>query len=118
VFITEKKTEESKFVEGCHSDVTIEGSGEKLLHLLEKLSKKQPIADIRNVFVAVLIDQKDPLRRFESSNYRAIVENCRELLNTLYTKVIKAELKLAKKQPNLIIDSEKTLVLKKCQVDR
>ena len=43
MFITEKKTEESKFVEGCHSDVTIEGSGEKLLHLLEKLSKKQPI---------------------------------------------------------------------------
>lgn len=70
------------------------------------------------MFIAVLIDQKDPLRRFETTNYRAIVENSRELLNTLYTKVIKAELKLAKKQPNLVIESEKTLMLKKCQVDQ
>lgn len=75
-------------------------------------------SDIRNVFVAVIIDQKDPLKRFECSNYRAIVENCRELLNILYNKVVKAELKLAKKQPNLIIENEKTLVLKKCQIDQ
>lgn len=27
VFITEKKQEENKFVEGCHSDPTVEGSG-------------------------------------------------------------------------------------------
>lgn len=38
VFITEKKSEEIKFLEGCHSDQTVEGSGDKLLHLLEKLS--------------------------------------------------------------------------------
>lgn len=68
--------------------------------------------------MAVIIDQKDPLKRFECSNYRAIVENCRELLNILYNKVVKAELKLAKKQPNLIIENEKTLVLKKCQIDQ
>lgn len=32
--------------------------------------------------------------------------------------MVKAELKLAKKQPNLIIENEKTLVLKKCQIDQ
>lgn len=38
VFITEKKNVESQHYEGSHSDETIEGSGEKLLHLLEKFS--------------------------------------------------------------------------------
>lgn len=60
-------------MDGCHSDPTIDGAGDKLLHLLEKLSTIEINVDIRNVFVAVLIDQKDPLRRFESTNYRAIV---------------------------------------------
>ena len=39
VFITEKKNVETQYFEGCHSDEMIEGSGEKLLHLLEKFSK-------------------------------------------------------------------------------
>lgn len=43
VFITEKKNIESHYYEGCHSDETIEGSGEKLLHLLEKFSIPCPI---------------------------------------------------------------------------
>lgn len=38
VFITEKKNVETQYFEGHHSDETIEGSGEKLLHLLEKFS--------------------------------------------------------------------------------
>lgn len=38
VFITEKKNVENQQFEGCHSDQTIEGSGDKLLHLLEKFS--------------------------------------------------------------------------------
>lgn len=38
VFITEKKNTEAQYYEGHHSDETIEGSGEKLLHLLEKFS--------------------------------------------------------------------------------
>ena len=38
VFITEKKNVETQYFEGCHSDEMIEGSGEKLLHLLEKFS--------------------------------------------------------------------------------
>lgn len=39
VFITEKKNVEHQQYDGSHSDETIEGSGEKLLHLLEKFSK-------------------------------------------------------------------------------
>ena len=34
VFITEKKNVENQHFDGSHSDETIEGSGEKLLHLL------------------------------------------------------------------------------------
>jgi hypothetical protein len=37
-FITQKKNMETQFYEGSHSDETIEGSGEKLLHLLQKFS--------------------------------------------------------------------------------
>lgn len=35
----------------------------------------------------MVIDQYDPLRRFDCSNYRVIVENVKELLNVLYKKV-------------------------------
>jgi hypothetical protein len=38
VFITEKKNIEAQSYEGCHSDESIEGSGEKLLYLLDKFS--------------------------------------------------------------------------------
>jgi hypothetical protein len=34
VFITEKKHVEAQSYEGSHSEETIEGSGDKLLHLL------------------------------------------------------------------------------------
>ena len=46
---------------------------------------------MKNIFVAVVIDQYDPLRRFDCSNYRMIVENAKELLNVLYKKVQASE---------------------------
>lgn len=88
VFITEKKNMDTQYYDGCHSDETIEGSGEKLLHLLEKFSISPHNADIRNVFIAVLIQQFHPLLPFECTNYRAIVENSRLLLDELYKKVL------------------------------
>jgi hypothetical protein len=44
--------------------------------------------DIRNVLIAVLVQQYHPLMPFECVNYRAIVENSRLLLDELYRKVI------------------------------
>lgn len=44
--------------------------------------------DVKNVFICCLIQQFNPLMPFETTNYRAIVENSRLLLDELYKKVV------------------------------
>lgn len=115
VFITEKKNVETQYYDGFHSDEMIEGSGEKLLHLLEKFSNEIVICvDVRNVMIAVLIQQFNPLLPFESVNYRAIVENSRLLLDELYRKVISYQDTATNNKVNdLLLNDTKTIKVKK-----
>jgi hypothetical protein len=80
VFVTQDRPPKPELQEGMHEDRTIEGSGQKLLYMLQKFN-------IRNVLSVVVIEQKDVLMRFDYSNYRVIVEKSKELLNELYQKV-------------------------------
>ena len=69
------------------------------------------------MFVCILVQQFNPLFPFETTNYRAIVENCRLLLDELYRKVValqdKAEVKSTK---DLLLHNNQTLKVKKCNL--
>lgn len=47
--------------------------------------------DVRNVLVIVAIRQKDPLRDFQSEHYVQIVKCAKDLLSSLYDKVIQSK---------------------------
>ncbi|CAD8186619.1 unnamed protein product [Paramecium pentaurelia] len=97
-FVTQDKPgqeqQENRIIEGFHEDETLEGSGEKLLHLLQKFN-------VENVLIISAIQQYNPLYRFEPSHYRIIVERSKDLLNNLYTKVIQQEEEEQKQQEAL-----------------
>lgn len=44
--------------------------------------------DVRNVLVIVALRQKDSLRDFSSENYMQIVKCAKDLLSSLYDKVV------------------------------
>lgn len=73
--------------------------------------------DIRNVFISILIQQFNPLFPFETTNYRAIVENCRLLLDELYKKVVALQDHAEIKSFNdLLLHNNQTAKLKKCNL--
>lgn len=73
--------------------------------------------DVRNVFIAILIQQFNPLFPFETTNYRAIVENCRLLLDELYKKVVALQDNAEIKSFNdLLLHNNQTAKLKKFNI--
>lgn len=91
VFVTETAKGKAQYVEGFNEDTTLEGNGEKLLHLLQKFSTVCLSLDVRNVLVIVAIAQKDPLQEFNSEHYRAVVKCAKDLLKSLYDRVLKSD---------------------------
>lgn len=73
---------------------------------------------MKNVFIACLIQQFNPLLPFETTNYRAIVENSRLLLDELYKKVINLKEKYDedKSLNELLLKDTKTVKMKKCNI--
>ena len=61
------------------------GSGEKLLHLLRKFS-------VENVLLAIGLRLAHPYQNFLPSNFYFIIDKGKELLNTLYDKVLESEI--------------------------
>ena len=59
-----------------------------MLSLLQKFSKHQVIVDVRNVLVIVALRQKDSLREFNSEHYMQIIKCAKDLLSSLYDKVV------------------------------
>ena len=74
------------------------------------------ISDIRNVLIAVLVEQFNPLLPFEAINYRAIVENSRILLDELYKRVIQFQDQHVHGPNDLLLSSEKILKTKKVEI--
>jgi hypothetical protein len=71
-------------MDGYNDDTGLQGNGEKLLNLLKKFN-------VRNVLVIVAIKQKDPLRDFNSEHYVQVVRCAKDLLSSLYDKVIQSK---------------------------
>jgi hypothetical protein len=59
--------------------------------LLKKFSISLIITDVRNVLVIVAIRQKDPLRNFDAEHYVQVVKSAKDLLSSLYDKVIQSK---------------------------
>ncbi|KAL4452809.1 hypothetical protein ABPG74_002374 [Tetrahymena malaccensis] len=89
---------EPKFVEGYQEDPTIEGSGEKLMHLLQKFN-------VENVLIIVGIEQYNPLNKFEAIHFRIIVERAKDLLNNLYSRVVQSEIENISENTNFLPES-------------
>lgn len=47
--------------------------------------------DVRNVLVIVAIRQKDPLKDFHSEHYVQVVKCAKDLLSSLYDKVVQSK---------------------------
>lgn len=48
-------------------------------------------SDVRNVLVIVAIRQKDPLKDFNSEHYVQVVKCAKDLLSSLYDKVVQSK---------------------------
>jgi len=46
---------------------------------------------VRNVLVIVAISQRDPLNEFNAEHYRTVVKCAKDLLKSLYDRVLKAD---------------------------
>lgn len=69
------------------------------------------------MFIAVLIQQFNPLLPFETTNYRAIVENSRLLLDELYKKVaVLQDQSEIKSYNDLLLHNSQTAKIKKCNI--
>jgi hypothetical protein len=71
-------------VEDCKNDERLEGCGEKILHLLQKFN-------VENVLLIMGIDRKDNYSILNPEYYHIIIERAKDLLSTLYEKVIENE---------------------------
>jgi len=71
-------------VEDCKNDERLEGCGEKILHLLQKFN-------VENVLLIMGIDRKDSYSILNPEYYHIIIERAKDLLSTLYEKVIENE---------------------------
>ena len=64
-----------------------------------------------------MVQQFNPLMPFETTNYRAIVEGCRLLLDELFRKVVALQDQAEIKSFNdLLLHNTQTAKLKKCNV--
>ncbi len=69
------------------------------------------------MFIAILVQQFNPLFPFETTNFRAIVENSRLLLDELYRKVVALQDHAEIKSFNdLLLHNNQTAKLKKCNL--
>lgn len=69
------------------------------------------------MFIGILIQQFNPLFPFETTNYRAIVENCRLLLDELYKKVVAMQDQVESKSYNdLLLHTNQTAKVRKCNL--
>jgi hypothetical protein len=85
LFITEGyHNGKSKFLEGYNDDSGFEGVGEKLLALLQKFN-------VRNVLVILAIRQRDPLKEMYAEDYSQMIKCAKELLSSLYDKVVNSK---------------------------
>lgn len=69
------------------------------------------------MFISILVQQFNPLFPFETTNFRAIVENSRLLLDELYRKVVALQDHAEIKSFNdLLLHNNQTAKLKKCNL--
>lgn len=61
-----------------------EGSGEKLLHLLQKMG-------VENILILVCIWHHSMPGQNRTDTYKKVIERAKDLLTTLHLKVIEAE---------------------------
>ncbi|EGR27248.1 hypothetical protein IMG5_199270 [Ichthyophthirius multifiliis] len=102
---------EPKFIEGYQDDSTIEGCGEKLMHLLQKFN-------VENVLIAVGIEQNNQLSIFDTSNFRIIVERAKDLLNNLYQKVVQSQSEIKSIENNKFTLNQKKLQNKNFRIKK
>lgn len=57
--------------------------------------------DVRNVLVIVAISQKDPLQEFNSEHYRTVVKCAKDLLKSLYDRVLKSDEQEDRPEPEI-----------------
>lgn len=80
---------EEQFEEGYSEDDVYDCIGERLLNLLRKYSMNiNCIIDVENVLSILAIEQLDPLYSFDQQIYHLVVDLMKDLLNTLYTKLV------------------------------
>ena len=83
---------EENVLEEYEEGTLLIGSGEKLLHLLRKFSKLKQrriyFLGVENVLLIIGIQLKHPSMNFFPQKFYYIVDKAKELLNTLYDKVL------------------------------
>jgi len=71
-------------LENYFNDARLEGCGEKILHLLQKFN-------VENVLLVIGVDRKETFGIISPEYYHIIIERAKDLLSTLYERVVENE---------------------------